>query len=272
MENQKHKIAIGFILYNADADLALRIDNLLLDGYCVYIFDNTPDNDFFCKKFEASENVVYITLGKNVGLGIGFAAINAMALKDNFEALLFFDQDTVFDNSTITFISDFYDLNKDKLKNYTAVTFNDKNLSNLKNESEKFSFKDAELTISSGSLFLLEQTKKINYHDHTFFVDCVDYEFCFNTYNNNMKNGLCENTPGYDHTVGQADEEYSFLGKKFRSRAYPTFRVKDTLKGYRRLILRSLWSGNFKYFFIFLRSAAIYSFFQILVRILNIFR
>lgn len=260
-------ICVGFILYNPTESVANRIDMLQRAGIKCYIFDNTPQISFVRERFRNSEEVAYLTGGKNTGLGIGLTIINGQAYYDGFKATLFFDQDTVFSLDTVYFVENFYKQNLHLLDNYSSVLFNAKNITSCK---EAFCIRDVLLSISSGSLFILKAVNKIGYHNTSFFVDCVDYEFCLNSDNHGYKTMECSNTPGFDHVTEQDDRPYLFLGKTLMLRKYSWIRVKGTLSSSIRLFFMALSRSNFKYAYAILRSGLIYINFQILVRILNL--
>ena len=190
MLDTKKKIALGFVIYKAELSLVERIKLASVAGYQCYIFDNSPADYTFNKNFNNTSNCKYTTVGKNVGLGFGISCVCAQAYYDGSESLLFFDQDTVFDLSTLEFINEFNVEKKKLLQNNSSVLFNAKNPDFFYSEN-RFELNDVLLTISSGSLFFLERLKEINWHNETYFVDCVDYEFCLNSNNHNLKNGVC---------------------------------------------------------------------------------
>jgi hypothetical protein len=271
MHNSKKNIAIGLVVYKAETTLVDRIKLVNSLGFKCYIFDNSPADPTFNTIFSNSGTCSYITAGKNVGLGFGISSVCGQAYYEGSDALLFFDQDTVFNASTLAFIDDFYRERKSLEDSYSSVLFNSKSL-NTNSEHYPYEVKDVLLTISSGSLFFLKRLKDLNWHNHTYFVDCVDYEFCLNSNNNGLKVGECSQTPGFDHVSEQADSEYTVFGKKRMMRKYSLSRIKDTTTASLRLIVTSIKTLNPKFAYVIWRSLAIYLYFQFLVRILNFFK
>jgi rhamnosyltransferase len=267
----KKNISLGFVIYKAETTLVDRIKLASSTGFKCYIFDNSPADQTFNMIFNDSINCKYITAGKNLGLGFGISSVCGQAYYEGSDALLFFDQDTVFNISTLNFIDDFYREKKNLEDTYSSVVFNAKNI-NSNNVQDKFKLKDVLLTISSGSLFYLKRLRDINWHNQTYFVDCVDYEFCLNSNNHNLKVGECSNTPGFDHVSEQADSEYLIFGKKRMMRKYNLSRVKGTTTASLRLFFTSIITLNPKFACAILRSLGIYLYFQFLVRILNFFK
>lgn len=260
----KKNVAIGIVTYSPSESLALRLQIAVEAGFTIYLFDNSPKQEFirlFCQG-SGSELIKYLTCGKNVGLGFGISAVCAQAYYESHKALVFFDQDTVFDKTTLNFIEDFYVNQSDLSAEYSAVVFNAKN---------NGAFRDVVFAISSGSLFFLENLKKMNWHNENYFVDCVDYEFCLRSANNNLKIGEWSVTPGFDHQTEQADVKYNILGKERLLRKYSLMRILDTTQASGRLLFYSIGSLNFIYFKATLRWVVAYFFWQSLVRIINVF-
>lgn len=263
----KRKIAIGLVIYNSNASLIFRLQEIIKLGFSVYIFDNSPDNDstrVFAQKYD-HKTLRYITCGKNVGLGYGITALCAEAYYEEFGALVFFDQDTVFKGETIEFIENFYTNNQSLKSSYSTIVFNSKNHGNNK-------IKDVLLAISSGSMFFLENLKKINWHNEKYFVDCVDYEFCLRSNNNNLKIGEYSSTPGFDHESEQPDVKYMFFGRAVLLRKYSAARMVDAISASVKLIGASIRTINFVFAYTMARSLFLYVSFQVLARIVSLYQ
>lgn len=263
------KIAIGFVTYNPTPNLISRLELALTAGFALYIFDNSPQNGTvrdFCK---SHNNCKYLTCGKNAGLSFGISSVCAQAYYDAYPALLFFDQDTIFDRSTLDFVEELY-INKSNLAaNYSAIIFNSKNVDNV-NAGSNFLLKDVLMAINSGSLYFLENLKKLNWYNESYFVDCADYEFCLNSNNHGFKIGECSNTPGFDHKSEQGDFEYKIFGKMHQLRKYPLKRVFSTIYASTRLFFTAVKTGNTSFSYAIMRSLAIYLLFQVIARLVNI--
>lgn len=242
------KIAIGFVIYDPCTNQLNRMHEASGLGYPVYVFDNSPEK-INAKQFaENRGNIVYLTCGKNVGLGRGMASVCSQAYYDQNPALVFFDQDTVFNRVTLDFIDDFYKKNLNLVAEYSAILFNSKNYVGI-DAVDRMQLKDVSLAINSGSLFFLENLKKMNWHNDAYFVDCVDYDFCLNSQINGFKIAEFSATPGFDHSTEQDDSEYLLLGRTFLMRAYSRRRVLDTFSASCKLLFQSLVSRRFKFFF-----------------------
>ena len=147
--------------------------------------------------------------------------------------------------------------------------FNSKNSANV-GVASRFMFKDVLMSINSGSLYFLENLNKLNWYNESYFVDCVDYEFCLNSNNHGFKIGECSNTPGFDHKSEQGDFEYMIFGKMRQIRKYSLNRVFDYIYASTRLFFTAVKTCNRLFSFAIIRLLAIYLLFQVIVRLINI--
>jgi rhamnosyltransferase len=262
------KISVGFVIYNPESNFTERLQQVVGQGFDVYVFDNTPWKTSVRDLSITNQNIKYLTVGKNVGLGLGMSSVCAQAYYAGNSTLLFFDQDTIFSRETLDFIENYY-LGKLSLASaYSAVAFNAKGNENAANSE---CFWDVDMVINSGSLFFLDNLKKMGWHSEKYFVDCVDYEFCLNSHNSGFKVGEYRCTPGFDHTTEQSDQIYQIFGKQYSLRAYPLFRISDTLKASTKLVIKAILTGQFKFAAKLCRLASIYIIVQILTRAMRPF-
>jgi GT2 family glycosyltransferase len=261
------KIALGFVVYNPPDSLLKRMELAVAAGWDVFIYDNSPVLGAVRAFCAGHESCRYFTAGKNIGLGFGMSAITAQAYYSGYPSLLFFDQDTGFNMKTLAFIERFYVMNVTMADSYSSIVFNSKDDCLVPAQSD-FVVRDVLLSINSGSLYFLENVRKLNWFDETFFVDCVDYEFCLRSSAGNLKIAACMNTPGYDHITEQEDKSYYVLGQPRRLRRYSRSRVIGTFRSMIKLCWRSAISANARYLWTFGRSLGLYLFWQVTVRIL----
>ncbi|MFM4896983.1 glycosyltransferase [Aeromonas caviae] len=262
------KIAIGIIVYNPTANLSKRIDIALGLGFDLYVLDNTPQKSMLRDNYQNQDGFHYLTLGKNIGLGIGMSSICAQAYYEGYSYLIFFDQDTNFSEDTLKFVVDFYEYNKAVLTAFSIMNFNSKKVDSCnKNSGVNYDISEASLVINSGSLINLEALKNIGWYDVSYFVDGVDYKFCLDSAINKYKIGECGVTPGFDHVTEQDDIKYKFMGFGFLARKYSSRRVVDSVLSLFRLMVTSVVNLKWKYFKIFLRQFIIYIMVQTYVRL-----
>lgn len=270
-----HNVAIGIITYNPESSVVKRLSDTISSGYKIYIFDNSPDNsivrDFAYSNADVRSQITYLTCGKNVGLGFGLSAVCAHAYYDSFPALLFFDQDTVFSAETLDYVSAFYGRNDFLSELYSSVVFNSKSIDDSGNlldpDAGGNSIRDVRLAINSGSLYFLDNLKKMNWHSTKYFVDCVDYEFNLSSSNHHLKIGEHSATPGFDHCSEQGDTRYKVFGVVLPMRAYRCSRIWDSYSASTKLVWKAIVTGNFTYAFEFSKSIHKYLFVQFYVRL-----
>lgn len=260
----KSKLAVGFVIYRPTSEFYRRLKMVSSAGFNLYVFDNSPSETKIRDITDNCYNIKYITAGKNLGLGVGLSVINATAYYEQYTSLIFFDQDTEFTVETLSYIYRFVcSKDGDCIKNYAVVMFSSRT-DNLKLEYE---IQDAQVVISSGSLFYLNILEKLNWHNEKYFVDGVDYEVCLRARLNGFKVGVCYNTPGLDHVVEQPDKFVNLCGKSRPLRRYNVSRIFDAIGAYIKLIFSAVKSLDFKFAGIMLRSCAIYVLGQIVSRV-----
>ena len=264
------KIALGLVVYNPPSSLLKRMALAMSAGWDVFIYDNSPVEGEIRSFCTGHESCRYFTAGKNVGLGYGMSAITAQAYYSGYSSLLFFDQDTGFNLNTLAFIERFYAMNGSMADAYSSVVFNTKYAGSGPSEAE-FVTRDVLLSINSGSLYFLDNVRKLNWFNETFFVDCVDYEFCLRSSEARMKTAACVNTPGYDHVTEQDDASYFVFGQSRRLRRYSRSRVIGSILAMTRLCWAATIRLNGRYFFVFVRYLMLFIFWQIVVRFIIVF-
>ena len=258
------KPAYGFIVYHSQPAFLVRVAMLVGAGRALYIFDNSPADPAVRDAVRALPNVTYLTAGKNVGLGFAFCAIGAQAYYDGRTHLMFFDQDTGFNLETVHCVDETVSqMSAQSISDYLVVAFASGGATNMVGAAVT----DAMFVISSGSLFFLENLKKIGWHNPRYFVDCVDYELCLKARIHGLRLGIHAATPGFDHVSEQPDAQVLFFGKTLLVRKYSAARVADAIRGYMRLSTDALLAGQFAFLRATVRSASIYVLGQLLARL-----
>ena len=261
--HHKANLAVGFVTFNPGQEFYDRLRLLGNWGYETYVFDNSPETRATRALCGSLCGVHYSTAGKNVGLGVGLSVINATAYYDGREMLLFFDQDTSFAYQTLEYINAFSRTHPPEvLERYIAVVFDAQQESHIL----PYQVRDVLLAISSGSLFVLENLKRVGWHNEKYFVDGVDYELCLRARRNGYRVGRCGNTPGFDHESEQPDRFVKIFNKELPFRRYSGIRIKDSTKAYLRLIALTLKNLDFRATGAMSRSFLIFVLGQILAR------
>lgn len=252
--------AIGLVLYHPEDSVLKRVDLMLELGYRVYVFDNSPFSTSYIWDIQNYRGVVYITAGKNVGIGLSLSMLCATAYADGYERLFFLDQDTGINRETLEFVSDFSkSLSLDSWRKYALLNFSSE-------RGHGQIVKDVRFAISSGSLFHLEVLKQLGWHNEKYFVDCVDYEVCLRARRSGFRIGRVFDTIGFDHVTEQPDQEIQLFGKRLLVRRYSASRIIDALGAYVKLIAGGLFRNSPSDTLAIARSMGLYIFGQLISR------
>ena len=261
-------LAVGLVLYKPTELLVERIIAAHDQGYQIFVFDNSPEDGMVREALYGLSTTRYHTMGSNLGLGCGLASICASAFYEGHNALVFFDQDTVFTERTLEFVSGFLEERGPSVRaTHSAIAFKSPGPKGEREDSQ-YSLNDVRLAISSGSLFFLENLRRVNWHNTKYFVDCVDYEFCLRSARYGLKVAECFGAPGFDHRSEQADTEFVVFGRSVFIRRYSRVRVRGTIAGSLRLMGVSLLSLRLGYFRELLRFLCSYTLRQMAARLL----
>jgi|TARA_B100000767_G_C19759195_1_gene534355 rhamnosyltransferase len=255
-------LSLGFVLFNPSDLFINRLTEIASLKIDIYIFDNSPKP--LLKLNKISDNIHVISSIGNLGLGKGLNSLGKYAYSKNKDALLYFDQDTLFNKHSINFINDYFLNNRELFNSLASLFFTNRNKSN----SSRYVL----MPHHSGMLFNIQNLKKVGWHNANIFLDVLDYDYCFEVRRKNLKILEISNTPGIDHQSNQDADLIPLFNKTFNlSRVYSKERVYDTIIKTAKLGLRSLRSLDFLYFLYLLRFLAVYSFFQIYARICSKF-
>ncbi|MDZ4098686.1 MAG: hypothetical protein U1E13_08275 [Methylophilaceae bacterium] len=260
-------LALGFVIYHPEESFLSRVQMAVESGFDVYVFDNSPDRRSLSDFVHHRGQIKYLTCGKNHGLGLGVSTICAQAYYEKHSALLLFDQDSVFDENTLSFIETFFNSHPELASTHAAVVFNSRRGSQGQGVD---CFREVLLAINSGSLFFLNNVKTLNWHNEGYFVDGVDYEFCLRSKLNGFRISEYSCTPGFDHSTEQADRPYMFFGRIKAMRAYSPRRILDASISSIKLIFSALGGGAIKFSITILRLWILYLITQVLVRFLDL--
>ena len=260
------RIPIGIVAYRPDHNVLDRLQRIMAFGSHAYVYDNSPDAPLlrdFCNTH--ADRITYLTCGKNLGLGLAITSVCAHAYYDGHAALLFFDQDSIFTDTTLEFIESFVHRNPGVASSHAVVSFTSRPAAAT--IAGAFDLRDVPLTINSGSLYFLQSAKSIGWHNEHYFVDGVDYEYCLRASLHGYKVAECNGTPGFDHLSEQGDLPVRWLGRPRLMRKYSALRIKDSARANLRLIATSLRHLRFDFAYRFSRILAGYLLSQLVVRI-----
>tara|TARA_B110000003_G_scaffold255543_1_gene272419 strand:+ start:32274 stop:33089 length:816 start_codon:yes stop_codon:yes gene_type:complete len=232
IKTKLNDLAIGIVLYCPDEGVMERINIINELGLEVFIFDNSPINKFSFN----SVKVHYLGNEKNPGLAEGLKKIASFAHEKGFDSMLYFDQDTLFSEETIKFVIKILQRNPQIKSSFSAISITE-NGPFYKSSSD---IEETMLIRNSGTIFFLDNLKKINWFDTSFFVDGVDYEFCLRSKLHKFKIGVIGPAPGFDHVSEQGYSEYNILSKSLIGREYEFNRLTDVSFSSLRIFVKAV--------------------------------
>lgn len=256
------KTAIGFITYYPEDSFYIRLEELVENEKNIFLFDNSKN-----PKKSIDQRINYYTENKNMGLGFGMKIICKKAYESGYDSLIFFDQDTVFSLNTIQTMESFFKFNQIVLlENYTSAVFDSTNFLN-KQEIDFNNYKNIQISRNSGSLFILKNMKKIGWHNSSYFVDGVDYEYNLNSLINNYNIAYFSYIPDFDHI---SEQGYNFNSRFIKFREYNYKRIMDYFFSSIRLLFKSMFNGKIVFSLKIFYQLVVYTFSQLLIRILRL--
>jgi rhamnosyltransferase len=193
------KISACVILYNPKEEDLKNINTYINKIEKVYVYDNTESksNESF---FNEYKNVDYYWDGENKGLSIRLNQACLKAIEEKFEYLLTMDQDSSFLEKNID--KYFNDIFNHKYKQITANFGLKYDQEFLEFTSEEIEILHKDHIITSGSVMNLSLYSKIGGFDENFFIDLVDFDYCFASVKNGFFNVEFQNN-FFKHSLGE---------------------------------------------------------------------
>jgi rhamnosyltransferase len=199
------------VLYNPDGNIFDNIESIILQVNELIIVVNKCD-DYILKQMSQKEVTIIqnknnVGLSKALNLGIGLALKN-----QNCSHILLFDQDSKPQKEYVSNIKNVYcELNNSNVK-VGAIGGNINDIKKNKTtgiDTKKYSVVD--VIITSGSLIPVNSIQEIGLMDETFFIDYIDYEWCFRASSKGYELVIAHDAL-LDHNLG--DNLISFIGFK----------------------------------------------------------
>lgn len=166
------QLAGAVVLYHPDNQVIPNILSYLYGLEVLYVMDNTESPDtHIAKALKRYPNVKYVAFEENKG--ISYALNYAIAHCSEYEYLLTMDQDSSFYPGDIErYKSRIETMNKSDVAVY-GVRY-DKDGKQIRPD------RYAKRLITSGSIIDLNISRKLKGFDENLFIDCVDFEYCYN--------------------------------------------------------------------------------------------
>jgi len=184
MHNNK---AVIIVRYENDAEIFIKNMFELSKHLKVYIYDNSKENISM-----EHDNIYYYHDGSNGGLAKAINHSIDVAIADNKEYAVYFDQDSTINILMIKNLFNSYDKLKQKYSELFVIGPQPVMVDNsnypvraLKEIDDNY-FTASEI-ITSGMTFKLSDIKDIGYFSLELFLDMVDFEICWRARDKGMK-------------------------------------------------------------------------------------
>jgi rhamnosyltransferase len=175
--------------------------------------------------------------------------------------MLYFDEDIVFNDNTIVWVQDWFKYHQPD-SSVGLIWFN-YHFKGVKApvESRPYPIK---IAMSACSLINLQAAKAIGGHTDRWFLEGIDYDFCFRLVQNGFQLVGVDHCPGIDPFVNQPGIFYTDgKGRKRLVRIQPMKRLWNFWYALIDLTWRSLYQGPRKYAYLFFRNIFTYAYDQI---------
>jgi len=184
---RKNKISAVIIAYNDYPAVYRCIESLKREVLSICVVDNsTLTNQFTCNEGE----VIYIKNKTNVGLDKALNIGIKEVLKQQADWVLLLDQDSVVGKDMLSYMLNSFDNADDQsIAQIVPLVYDNNTTKYLPSLIyRKFSLKKVDnpqqdtfvdFQITSGSLIRKEVFDKIGFMDEDFFIDYIDFDYCF---------------------------------------------------------------------------------------------
>lgn len=160
------------------------------------MFDNTPGENFWPTAIHPN----VIRRGLNLGLGVALKALDEASQQAGYSHMLYFDEDIVFDENTILWIHQWYGHHQpDSRAGLIWFNYHFKG-AKAPEKSEAYPIK---IAMSACSLINLEAASLIGGHTDRWFLEGIDYDFCFRLVQNGFQLLGVDHCPGIDPFANQ---------------------------------------------------------------------
>jgi rhamnosyltransferase len=251
------KSVVGIVTYHPSKQTCDRIQMLADNNISFLVYDNTPGESFWSGELRPH----IIRNGENRGLGKALKNLGIAAKKAGYSHILYFDEDIIFDINSLNWIRDWYLYHKPAVEvgliwfNYTFKG------PQLPESSYAYPIK---IAVSASSLINLEAAADIGWHTDRWFLEGIDYDFCFRLVQKDYKLFGVDHCPGIDPVSNQPGiRRINAKGYVYAVRIQPIRRVLNFWYALLDLTRRSIWHGPRNYVYLFLRNILTYAYDQL---------
>ena len=230
---QNIKLAVLVVFYHpnpSDIGLLTELRNADMPSYLI---DNTPDGGQTSLLTDTDKPFVWIHRGSNIGLSRAFNQGFNRARSDGFTHVLVLDQDTRITQQSLYFMAE----NLARQPQTGMLNFGQRGPETASQCKARL------LVINSATVFDLDCHSVVNGFNERYFVDCVDYDYCWRCLKADRPVYQILGTPGLDHLTGQPGQSLQIFGKTIFARSYGKSRNAEILYGH----LNLLWAGIIRF-------------------------
>ena len=253
----KFNVIVCIVTYHPNDETVDRIRFLAENGIAFLVYDNTPGEDFWPEQI--SKRV--LRNGENLGLGVALQGLGKAVQKEGYSHMLYFDQDVIFDQSTLTWIDHWYSYHRPNSE-AGLIWFNYNNKGMKAPElSNAYSIK---IAISAYSLINVEAAAAIGFHTDKWFLEGIDYDFCFRLVQDGYTLWGVDHCPGIDYFANQPGIfRVDSRGSKKLVRIQPMKRLWNFWYSLLDLTWRSIVQGPRRYAYLFFRNIFTFGYDQV---------
>jgi rhamnosyltransferase len=248
---------VGIVTYHPSKETCARIQLLADKQIPFLVFDNTPGEALW----PACYGNRIIRRGENLGLGVALKALDARAFEDSYSHMLYFDEDIVFDESTLSWIHRWY--NHHHPGDDVGLIWFDYNEKGEKSPQQSLAY-PIKIAVSACSLINLKAANDIGGHTDRWFLEGIDYDFCFRLVQRGYKLLGVDHSPGINPFANQPGIYFTDAkGRRSLVRVQPMKRLWNFWGALLDLGWRALKQGPRSYVYLFYRNIFTYAYDQV---------
>lgn len=271
MHSLSSTLSVGLVAYYPDDSFFSTIQIFINHGFRVSVYNNgitSEQKDRLYGLVLPDSGIKVLGVGSNDGLGKSISELSKYSLNEKDDYILILDQDTLITDEFLHTLNSL-DVMSLFAHNYSTLQIISEMDKRYKN---KVFVEEVVLNINSGSIFNLKLCSKINFHDESFFVEGVDYDFCIRSRNAGYKVGIIHGIKGLDHFSNQDGYVKKIFNKNFNVRVYPKSRVLDFYRSHTKLLMQSLRTMDFSASFIFAKHMVNFVITNIISKVITLIR
>lgn len=248
---------VGIVTYHPSKQTCDRIKMLANENIPFLVYDNTPGENIW-----ADDLLPFIVRnGINEGLGVALNSLGRAAQQANYTHMLYFDEDIIFDSHSLNWIKEWFKYHQPDI-NVGLIWFN-----YTFKGPKRAAFSNAypiKIAVSASSLINLRAADSIGWHTDRWFLEGIDYDFCFRLVQSGYSLLGVDHCPGIDPVSNQPGiRRLDSNGQIYAVRIQPMKRLWNFWYALLDLTWRAIWQGPRSYAYLFFRNIFTFAFDQV---------